>query len=469
MSELALRQPPMPVSVPRSLAQSLTELPFGSQTQIRVREGQLSAFLAYIGYDKQVGTAKYALRVLNNTPATAYARVFVDVKGSQQSAYPKDIEVGPFSMRDDVIPIRMDVTGRFTRAIVAVSSEDNFFTVEAPPPPKEKFNWVKWCAIAAIPFVAGGAAQLYTPRILAVEAPAKALAGSPLQVPFQVSGIGTVEYDLRNRQGLQLAAGLAASSGVLNLKIPNGASGSPYTLHVRMRNQFLRAEQTTAIAAVVQGTASAKPPASPAALIQNLAVTPSPVEAGKTLGVRYVSKAQRGDVYLVDADGATWAHRPLSPDGTSWVNVPQSAAGKEMRVVLHAQQGTQQAEASVGIAVMPSAQVLAQKQVATTTPAAASPQPTSAPVTPTLTLSSQVVAPGDTITASIAGVKGDVRITLISTSGATLAQGDADEETGGVTLTAPSVTAPTTFFVVASLTSGVSQQSIVKRLVVTPR
>jgi hypothetical protein len=62
-----------------------------------------------------------------------------------------------------------------------------------------------------------------------------------------------------------------------------------------------------------------------------------------------------------------------------------------------------------------------------------------------------------------------VRITLISTSGATLAQGDADEETGGVTLTAPSVTAPTTFFVVASLTSGVSQQSIVKRLVVTPR
>ncbi|HZZ65570.1 MAG TPA: hypothetical protein VFE17_08740, partial [Candidatus Baltobacteraceae bacterium] len=192
MNELVLRQLPAPVSLPRTLAQSLTELPFGSQTQIRVREGQLSAFLAYVGYDKHVGTAKYALRVLNNTPAPAYARLFVDVKGTQQSAYPKDIEVAPFSMRDDVIPIRMDVTGRFTRAIVAVSSEDNFFTVEAPPPPKEKPNWLKWCAVAAIPFVAGGAAQLYTPRILAVVAPSKALAGTALQVPFQVSGVGTV-------------------------------------------------------------------------------------------------------------------------------------------------------------------------------------------------------------------------------------------------------------------------------------
>jgi hypothetical protein len=236
-----------------------------------------------------------------------------------------------------------------------------------------------------------------------------------------------------------------------------------------MRNAFLRADQTTMIAGIVQGTAVAKPPSSPAALIQNLVVTPSPVEAGKTLGVHYVARAATGDVYLVDTDGTTWAHRPISSDGTSWLSVPQSAAGKEMRVVLHAQQGTRQAQASVGIAVMPSAQVIAQKPTAANASTPQTLAPTSAPVTPTLSLSSQVVAPGDTITASIAGVKGDVRITLMSMAGQTLAQGDADEETAGVTLTAPSVSAPTTFFVVASLTSGVSQQSIVKRLVVTPR
>jgi hypothetical protein len=57
---------------------------------------------------------------------------------------------------------------------------------------------------------------------------------------------------------------------------------------------------------------------------------------------------------------------------------------------------------------------------------------------------------------------------LMSSGGATLAQGDAEDGTG-VTLNAPNVSTPTTFFVVATLTNGVAQQSIVKRLVVTPR
>jgi hypothetical protein len=49
-----------------------------------------------------------------------------------------------------------------------------------------------------------------------------------------------------------------------------------------------------------------------------------------------------------------------------------------------------------------------------------------------------------------------------------MAEGDADEGQG-VTLNAPNVTVPTNFYVVATLTNGVSQQSIMKRLVVTPR
>lgn len=450
------------LSIPRSLAQSLTELPFGSQTQIRVRDGQLSAFLAYAGYDRRIGTAKYALRVLNNTPVPAYARLFVDVKGTQIDAFPKEIEVAPFSMRDDLIPIRVDVTGRFDRAIVAVSSDDKYFTVEAPPPPKPRVNWLKWSTLAVIPLFAGGAAQFYTPRILDVAAPQKAIAGTILQVPYQVAGIGSVEYDFRTRDGLQIAAGLTSQSGVLNLRIPRDGVGTPYTLRLRMRNAFMRAQDIATIAAIVPVTVKAKPATAPGALIKDLAVTPSPVLAGKPLMVRYAADAQSGDIFLVDAGGTTWAHSGLSMLGFTRLQVPQAAAGRDMRVVLHAQRGKEHAESSVAISVLPS-------QTAATSAVHQQKAPhTAAPAAAALSLSSQVVSPGDTVTASISGVNGDVRITLMGANGATLAQGDADD-TNGVTLTAPNVLTPTTFYVVATLTSGVSQQSIVKRLVVTPR
>lgn len=453
-----------PLSIPRALAQSLTELPFGSQTQIRVRDGQLSAFLAYAGYDRHIGTAKYALRVLNNTPVPAYARLFVDVKGTQLDAFPKEMEVSPFSMRDDLIPIRMDVTGPFDRAIVAVSSEDKYFTVEAPPPPRQRPNWLKWAAVAAIPLFAGGAAQLCTPRILDVMAPQKALAGTLLQVPYQVSGIGSVEYDFRTRDGLQLSAGLASQSGVLNLRIPRDGAGSPYTLRLGMRNTFLRAEDIATIGAIVPVTVKAKPVSAPGAVIKHLAVTPSPVLAGKSLTVRYAADATSGDIFLVDANGSTWAHSHLSLLGWTRLQVPQAAAGRDMRVVLHAQRGKEHAESSVAISVLP-----AETDVAQSVPQLRKrPTPRTAPAAAALGLSSQVVSPGDTVTASISGVRGDVRITLMGGNGATLAQGDADD-TNGVTLTAPNVSIPTTFYVVATFTNGVSQQSIVKRLVVTPR
>lgn len=450
--------------VPRSLAQTLTELPFGSQAQIRARDGQLSAFLAYVDYDRHIGTVKYALRVLNNTSVPAYARLFVDVKGVQLDAFPKEIEVSPYSMRDDLIPIRMDVTGPFDRAIVAVSSEDNYFTVEAPPPPRRRPNWLKWVAVAAIPLCAGGAAQLCTPRILDVSAPQKALAGTMLQVPYQVSGLGSVEYDFRTKEGLQLAAGLSSQSGVLDLRIPRNGEGAPYTLHLRMRNAFLYAEDSATIGAIVPVTVKSKTPTAPGALIKNLAVTPSPVSAGKMIVVRYATEAQSGDVYLLDASGATWAHAPMSLLGTTRLTVPQAAAGRDMRVVLHAQREKEHAESSVAVSVMPS-QVTVAQAASHYTPRAT---PTKSLVAPALTLSDQVVSPGDTVTASISGIHGDVRVTLMGSNGATLAQGDADES-NGVTLTAPNVSTPTTFYVVATLTSGVSQQTIVRRLVVTPR
>jgi hypothetical protein len=450
--------------LPQMLTQMVAELPFGSQTQVRVGDGQLSAFLAYVGVDRSIGTAKYALRVLNNTPFKARAELFVEAQGVQISAYPLGLNVAPYSMRDDIMAVRMDVTGPYDRAIAHVVSDDSRFTVEAPPPPALKRPWLKWSAAVAAPFLLAAAVAMCEPHVLDVSAPQKALVGSLLQVPYQVSGIGSVEYDFATRDGLQLAAGLSSQSGILKLQMPHDATGSPYVLHVRIRNAFMNDEQTRTISAVVPRSAKrAQQSAPPASLIEELSVSPSPVQAGKPLAVRYATNAQAGDVWLIDASGTTWAHAELAKSGSTQFDIPKAAAGKDMRVVVHAQRGPQHAESSVGFSVLPSA-VLADANVAGPSPFKRPARAAAAD----LVISPNVVAPGGTVIARISGARGDVRVTMMTASGATVAQGDIAEG-GTLSLNAPSVSSPATFFIVATLTNGVSQQSIMKRLVVTPR
>lgn len=458
--------------LPATIAQSLTELPFGSQAQVQTQEGRISAFLAYAGYDRSVGIVKYALRVLNNTSSTAQARLLIDVNGVQSDAYPRVFEIAPYSMRDDMIPVRFDETGPFDRAIIEVSSGDTYFTVEAPPPPPQPKQWKKWCAGALVPLAAAIAIDLAVPRVLAVAAPAKALAGTTVQVPFQVSGTGSVEYDFATKDGLQLAAGLASRSDVLKLPIPAHGAGNPYTLHVRMRNAFINSERTAVITAVVPKPAATVRPRAPqvdtSTLIGDLSVTPSPVHAGDMISVKYATLAQNGDVWLIGMDGRTWARAPLSTSGLTQLSVPQAGAGHDMRVVLHAQRGNVHAESSVGLTVLPSEQVAKDDAPATDAPAPSATH--TAPLsTPTLSLDSQVVSPGDSVVVRVSGTHGDVNIKLTNAGGTTVAQGSISADDGAISITAPNVSAVTTYFVVATYTAGVSEQSIVRRLVVTPR
>lgn len=455
---LALR----PSTLPSSIAQSIGELPFGSQAQVQVADGKLAAFFAFAGYDERLGTVKYALRILNNTTHAARARIYVDARGTQIAAYPLDFEVAPLSLRDDIVPVRMDVTGPYDRAIVEVSSPQTCFTVEAPPPPRRSVPWAKWGAAAAIPLIFAGATQLAMPRVLGVTAPAKALAGTTVAIPYQISGVGTVEYDVTARDGMQLVAGLGNASGVLRVPIP-ARGAAPYTVNVRMRNAFASASASATIGVVAPPVPKVRKPEPDAgALIGDLSVSPSPARAGSRVVVAYATQGQTGSVFLVDMAGRTWARAPLSPIGRAAIGVPQAAAGRDMRVVLYAQRGKQHAQSAVALTVLPSND--AAKPVAPQAPPAQA-----ASQSAEVTLSSQVVSAGDSVTVRVHGIRGDVRVTLMSAGGTTVEQGDASEGDGGVSISAPTVSGVTTYYVVATFSSGVSQQSIVRRLVVTPR
>jgi hypothetical protein len=238
-----------------------------------------------------------------------------------------------------------------------------------------------------------------------------------------------------------------------------------------MRNAFINSERTAIIGAVVPKTASTvrpRPPQlDPSTLIGELSVTPSPVHAGDMISVKYATQASTGDVWLLGMDGRTWARAPLSTTGLTQLSVPQAGAGHEMRVVLHAQRGNLHAESSVGLTVLASDQVAANAPAPPATAGAAVRTPVTS--APTLSLDSQVVSPGDNVVVRISGAHGDVQIKLMNGAGGTVAQGSVSAEDGAISITAPNVTSVTTFYVVATYTSGVSEQSMVHRLVVTPR
>ena len=450
------------------LAQSVHELPFGSQAQVAVSTGKVAAFLAYVGYDPKIQIATYALRILNDSASPVQAQLSCILRdGTQRSASPLTFKVAPYAMRDDYVPVRLDITGRFERAVVEVISEDTYFTVEALPPPSPRRNWLRWGAAAFLPLVVAGTAGAMTPRVAPLTAPERAYAGSSIAVPYEASGYGNIEYSFTSRNGVQISAGIASDkSGILRFALPAEPSGSPYTVRVRIRSPFSSAEQSATVAMIAMAVpkpASAEPKPQPA-LIDDVRMEPPAVHAGTPITVKYSAHTTDGDVSLIDSDGATWERVPLSSSGSSVLSVPAAAAGRTMRVVVHAQQGGQQAQKTLV------AMVLAAEQIHTPAPAqgqGAIAPPSMPTSTPTLSLSSTVAAAGDTVSVRVGGMHGDVRITLTDSAGTTVAEGDGSD--GALSLAAPNVRAVTKYFVVATFSDGVAQQSVVKPLVVTPR
>jgi hypothetical protein len=141
----------------------------------------------------------------------------------------------------------------------------------------------------------------------------------------------------------------------------------------------------------------------------------------------------------------------MNSDGETSLKVPQAAAGRKMRAVLHARNAQGDTVASIGVTVLPG-------DLATDVAAQ-----------PTLKLSTQNASPGDVISVIIEGNHGDARITLNDGTGTSIEQGNMLAGESAIVLTAPNTTTPKTYYVIANVTQGVGEQMLVKKLTVTPR
>jgi len=190
-------------------------------------------------------------------------------------------------------------------------------------------------------------------------------------------------------------------------------------------------------------------------LLDDVSVSPLPAHAGGVLRVTYATAATAGDVWLLDLQGRVWAHTGIAPSGTTWLRVPRAAAGREMRVVVHALHGVEHAQTGVGIIVLPdAADVAAASEVA--------------PAGPSVAVASRAVS-GGTIRIALPARHGEALVSLTDGSGAVLSEVDVPAETHApVSLTAPTVSAATTYDVVVTLSHGYSQQELVRPVTVAP-
>ena len=441
----------------RAFDRALPALTFGSSTHVVVDDGRVAAFLAFVHRDRRTGAARYALRLLNESPHAGSARMTcVGRDGRTIENFERTFDVAPFSVGEHLVPIHARDVAPYDRVIVEMQAQRAFFTVEAPAPPRAAFPWrtcvsLTFCGIVAL----AGTAAAMSPRIDALLAPQRALAGSALDVPYLTSGAGDVEYSVSDRNGLPLGAGITtANSGTIHVALPKDPSGSPYLLRIVKHNAFA---QTDRVAQIETAAPAAQRPHE-APLVGTVSVNPTFVEAGKTLTVSYAAFTPSGNVYLVDGGGRTWAKAPLSHAGETAFTIPAQAAGRAMRAVVHAQTGTRAAEQSAQFLVTPASTTVDPQTIAEPTPAVAA--------APIVSLSSDRVAGGETFTVRIANGHGDARVALTDARGTTVASGDASD--GGIAIAAPSVSAPSTYYVVTTLNSGTTEQTVVRKLIVEP-
>jgi hypothetical protein len=188
-------------------------------------------------------------------------------------------------------------------------------------------------------------------------------------------------------------------------------------------------------------------------LLDELVVTPSAAAAGSNVGIRY-GVYGKGTLWLVDQHGQVWLKRPLDPSGTMSLAIPESAAGRTMRVVLTAQNGSQRAQMAAGIIVLPDGSNLAQQL---------EPQ---APPGPQV--SPETVSSGRAIRVRFSGSHGEAMVSITDTGGSVLEELDVAASEHEAILHAPSVGAPSTYDVVVSTVRGHTQQQTVKAITVVP-
>lgn len=467
-SSLALRRGSAPLSHPyRS----------GSGTAVKTAAGAVAAAFVLESYDRHHRFAIYTLRVSNNLKTRLICRIWlVSPDGAASLGYPHVIDVAPYSQRSTDVPVWLDDSAPFSRALAEIAGDGVECIVEAAAPPAERtfalppamaaagsaraaaFAGIGVAALAAAVF----AVSLAVPRIAAFAVPPMAIAGTTVRAEYSASGAGRLAYDVLAPDGRELAGGtLRERSGAIPIAIPASNDDGAYTLQLSLRGPLGTAKEVRVL--------NTEPRGRDAAAVSDISVNPVVATPGQAVTVTYAASGTGGYVRLLGTDGTIWGQRPFSHSGKASFTVPPLGNSREMRVLLHVTKGRSTAESSAGLVLSVPA---AASRPATAAVAAGDPSDDTAAAAAgangTFSVLNPRVRSGGTVRVQIISPRNGMRISLNDTQSHEISGVDVGADAQTVTLHAPNVTLATRYTVVASFTDGFGQESIVEPVTVAP-
>jgi len=445
---------------------------------VQFAAGGVAADVRVERVDRRKRSSWYAIR-LASTDADVTGRLLGVARNGEVTDL-GGVAVAPGSIGSARLAVVAPRAGAYRSMFLEIRSENVLVRVDAPVPPARAGipPWKAGAALVAVGAVAmcGGLVALALPRDPMLAAPARAVAGVHVRLPYAAGGDGPVDFAASSDDGRVIASGtLARRNGEIAFALPASAASHRVSVALSVHGALGAVSRTTSFA-----VAAPEPASVPTAVarVMSFSARRDPGAAGDSILASYLAIGERGTIALLDAAGNVVASAPFAHVGTNRLAVPPAYATQPMTARITVHRGATVADASV--AVPPS--VLPQPSASPAAQASPGPDASAADaaeaVTPidamsprtsggTLAIVGRAVA-GHALRLHVAASSSSMQVELQDESGGTLAETSVAPGATSAVLPLPAATATTTYFVALHYARNGGEETVVRTVVAAP-
>lgn len=441
---------------------------------VQFAAGGVAADVRVERVDRRKGASWYAVR-LASTDADVTGRL-VGVHRNGATTDLGSVAVAPGSIGSARLAV-IAPRGTYRSMFLEIRSHDVLVRVDAPVPPHHPGirPWKAGAALVAFGAVAacGGLAALALPRDAMLSAPAHAVAGTQVRLPYAV-GDGFAEYSASSDDGRVLVAGnLTRRNGEIAFALPASAASHRVSVALSVHGPLGVVSRTATFG--VAPPAPAAVPVTAAARVMSFSARRDTGVAGDTVLASYLAIGERGTVALLDAAGTVVASAPFAHVGTNRLPVPPAYQTQPMIARITVHRGATVADASVAIPpnTLPQPSASPDAHVSAAPDAASADAPEA--VTPLDAMSSRTsggtiaivgrAVAGHALALHVAASSSPMQVELQDESGGTLAETTIAPRATSAVLPLPAATAPTTYVVALHYARNGGEETVVRTIV----
>jgi hypothetical protein len=445
---------------------------------VQFAAGGVAADVRVERVDRRRGASWYAVR-LASTDADVTGRL-LGVHRNGEITDLGGVAVAPGSIGSARLAV-VAPRGTYRSMFLEIRSQDVLVRVDAPVPPQPPGirPWKAGVALVAFGAIAacGGLVALALPRDPMLSAPARAIAGMQVRLPYAAGGDGLVEYSASSDDGRVLIAGnLTRRNGEIAFAVPASAASHRVSVALSVHGPLGVVSRTATFAVAPPEPAAA--PTTAVARVMSFSARRDTGAAGDTILASYLAIGERGTVALLDAAGKIVASAPFAHVGTNRLAVPSAYQTQPMTARITVHRGMTVADASV--AIPPS--TLAQPSASPGAQASAAPDAASADapeaVTPLDAMSSRTsggtiaivgrAVAGHALALHVAASSSPMQVELQDETGGTLAETTIAPRVTSAALPLPAATATTTYFVALHYARNGGEETVVRTVIAAP-